>query len=478
MPAISGEAGFAMSRAELQVAVETLGRQLRGLGVKSSDRVAIVVRNGPVAAISFLSVATAAVAAPLNPAYKKDEFVFALGDLPATVLLTDGSIPAAREAGEELGIRTFELTESGVLAGIEPLGEQPQPKPSDVALVLHTSGTTGQPKRVPLTHHNLTASARNIAEVLELSPSDRCLNVMPLFHIHGLVAGVLASLTAGGSVVCTPGFDAFRMFAWLESFRPSWYTAVPTMHQAIVLRSQGRGLGAGAKGLRFVRSSSSALPPAVLADVERLFGVPVVEAYGMTEASHQIASNPLQRESRRPGTVGLPAGVEVAVFSPDGVRQPSGTRGEVAIRGDSVTSGYEGIDPYAYLVGDGWLRTGDEGVVEQDGFLRLTGRLKEMINRGGEKVSPREVEDVLLTHPSVLEAVVFAIPHEMLGEDIGAAVRLREPGPGAASELRAFVAMHVSAFKVPRKIVVLDQIPLGPTGKPQRIGMAGRLGLG
>ncbi|MGE3075577.1 MAG: AMP-binding protein [Dehalococcoidia bacterium] len=400
--------------------------------------------------------------------------MFAFRDLPAKVLLTDGSSSAAMAAAYELGIPQLHLEE---LLAASPVSRGiPAPAPDDVALVLHTSGTTGTPKRVPLTHGNLAASALNIGASLALGPSDRCLNVMPLFHIHGLMAGALATLSSGGSVVCSPGFDSFRMLSWLESFRPTWYTAVPTMHQALLAR-----LRVGTRidhDLRFIRSCSSGLPGAVHQEIEQRIEVPVIEAYGMTEASHQISTNPLPPAARVPGSVGPPSGVEVAVFRADGLALDPGATGEIGIRGRSVTSGYEGIEHKQFTFPGGWLRTGDQGFLDESGYVHLTGRLKELINRGGEKIAPREVEEALLAHPSVAQAVAFSVPHQMLGEDVAAAcVVAADCAQPSVAELRAFVAQQLASFKVPRKIVFVDHIPVGPTGKPQRVGMGQRLGI-
>ncbi|MGE0598381.1 MAG: AMP-binding protein [Dehalococcoidia bacterium] len=463
-----------VTREHLRDSVETIASRLVSRGLERTDRVAIVVRNGPGAVMAFLGSTLAAVAAPLNPAYPEAEFTFAMRDLPARVLLTDGSSSAAIAAANALGIPQLDLGD--ILASPPANPEAPRPAPDNVALILHTSGTTGTPKRVPLTHSNLAASASNIAASLALAPNDRCLNVMPLFHIHGLMAGALATLSSGGSVVCTPGFDSFRMVSWLESFQPTWYTAVPTMHQALLAR-----LRADSRinhNLRFIRSCSSALPGAVHREIEERFNVPFVEAYGMTEASHQIATNPLPPQARLPGSVGLPSGVEVAVFGEDSLPSAPGATGEIGIRGRSVTSGYEGIDPTEFTYPGGWLRTGDQGFLDSSGYVHLTGRLKELINRGGEKIAPREVEEALLAHPAVAEAVVFGVPHPMLGEEVAATVvvaaNARQP---TTAELRAVVAEQLASFKVPRKIVFVDQIPVGPTGKPQRVGMGQRLGL-
>ena len=362
----------------------------------------------------------------------------------------------------------------------EPIasGEPSYASPDDVALVLHTSGTTARPKIVPLLQRNLAASAGNIATSLALGPTDRCLNVMPLFHIHGLIAAVLATLGSGGSVACTPGFDGFRFFQQLQALRPTWYTAVPTMHQLILQRNERSADVIAASKLRFIRSSSAALPPSVMQRLEEVFGAPVIEAYGMTEASHQMAANPLPPAERKPGSVGIGTGLEITVLDEAGSELPQGETGEVSIAGPSVTSGYEANpEANASAFSGRWFRTGDQGYLDRDGYLYLTGRLKEVINRGGEKVSPREVDEVLLAHPAVEQAVAFAIAHDKLGEDVAAAVILAEGSSASEAELRRYAAEHLADFKVPRKIMLVDEIPKGPTGKLQRIGLAAQLGL-
>jgi acyl-CoA synthetase (AMP-forming)/AMP-acid ligase II len=331
---------------------------------------------------------------------------------------------------------------------------------------------------VPLSHRNVLASARHIRQTLQLGPEDVCLNIMPLFHIHGLMAATLASLAAGGQVSCTPGFNALKFFAWLDEVRPSWYTAVPTMHQAILARAERNQDVVARTRLRFVRSSSASLPPQVMVELERVFRAPVIEAYGMTEASHQMASNPLPPRQRKPGSVGLAAGPEVAVMDEVGALLPPDVVGEVVIRGPNVTRGYEANpEANAKAFTNGWFRTGDQGVLDAEGYLRLTGRLKELINRGGEKISPLEVDEVLMDHPAVQQVVTFAMPHEKLGEEVAAAVVLRDGKSATERELRDFAAMRLADFKVPRRVVLLPEIPKGATGKLQRIGLAKKLGL-
>jgi acyl-CoA synthetase (AMP-forming)/AMP-acid ligase II len=490
-PAILAPGRPPLSYAGLRAQVEQTVERLNGLGIGRRDRVAIVLPNGPEMAAAFLAVAAGATTAPLNPVYRAEEFDFYLSDLGAKALLVEaGSESPAIAVAAARGIRVLRLTPH--TDGPAGRFDLPQPDGSapaiaaggvadgdEVALVLHTSGTTARPKIVPLSQANICASAHNIARTIALAPADRCLNIMPLFHIHGLMAAVLASLASGASVACTPGFNALRFFQWMRECRPTWYTAVPTMHQAILARAARNQSVVREVPLRLVRSSSASLPPPVTAELEAVFGAPVIESYGMTEAAHQMASNPLPPAPRKPGTVGLPAGPEVRVMDEQGALLPPGRPGEVVIRGRNVTAGYEN-NPAANATAfiDGWLRTGDQGVVDADGYLTITGRFKEIINRGGEKVSPREVDDVLLAHPGVAQAVTFAIPHDKLGEEVAVAIVRRDGAALDEREVQAFARRRLADFKVPRRVVFVDELPKGATGKVQRIGLAERLGLG
>jgi acyl-CoA synthetase (AMP-forming)/AMP-acid ligase II len=345
-------------------------------------------------------------------------------------------------------------------------------------MLLHTSGTTSRPKIVPLSQANLAASARQIRDTLQFTERDCGLNIMPLFHIHGLIAGVLAPLAAGSQVFCTPGFNALRFFAWMDEAQPTWYTAVPTMHQAIVARAGKNADVIARHPLRFLRSSSSSMPPQVIRELEEVFHAPLIEAYGMTEATHQMASNPLPPRVRKPGSVGLAAGPEIAIMDEAGQLLPHGTVGEIVIRGPNVAAGYEN-NPKANAEAftNGWFRTGDQGVLDTEGYLSLTGRLKEIINRGGEKISPREVDEILMDHPAVAQVVCFGMPHPKLGEEVAAVVVLREGAQATERELQAFVSSRAAEFKVPKKILFMAEIPKGATGKLQRIGLAAKLGL-
>jgi acyl-CoA synthetase (AMP-forming)/AMP-acid ligase II len=498
-PAIAAPGQAALSYAALRtLAGQTIDR-LNQLGIGRNDRIAIVLANGPQMAAAFVAIAAGATTAPLNPSYRADEFEFYLADLEAKALLVErGAETPARAVAARLGVPILELCpDPAAGAGaftIEPMVEAPADalldvvaradapgaaEPDDIALILHTSGTTSRPKMVPLTQRNITASAGHISRTLQLSPADTCLNIMPLFHIHGLMAAVLSSLAAGAQVCCTPGFSPLKFFAWLDQVRPTWYTAVPTMHQAILTRADRNLEVLERSRLRLIRSSSASLPSAVMAQLEERFRAPVIESYGMTEASHQMASNPLPPLDRHPGSVGLAAGPEIGVMDPEGLLLPPDAIGEVVIRGPNVTTGYA-ANPTANATAftSGWFRTGDQGFLDQHGYLRLTGRLKELINRGGEKISPLEVDEILMAHPAVQQVVTFAMPHDALGEEVAAAVVLREGQSVTERELKAFAAERLADFKLPRRIVFLDEIPKGATGKLQRIGLAAKLGLG
>lgn len=477
-----------LNYAGLAALVTATVAKLRAEGIERGDRIGLVLPNGPCAATAFLTIAAGATAAPLNPNYRAEEFDFYLSDLNAKALIVEaGRESPAIEVARGRGIAILELhPDAGSPAGVFRLGDGAAADaapdfagPGDVALVLHTSGTTSRPKIVPLSHANVCASAGHIATTLRLTPGDLCLNVMPLFHIHGLMAATMASLTAGASVACSPGFDAIRIFSWFEHFKPTWYTAVPTMHQTILARAPRNREIIEKMQLRLIRSSSSALPPQVMAELEEVFGAPAIESYGMTEASHQMASNPLPPAARKPGSVGIAAGPAIGVMDDEGNLRATGETAEIVIQGPNVTSGYEN-NPKANAENftNGWFRTGDQGYLDPEGYLYVTGRLKEIINRGGEKISPREVDEILMDHPAVQQAVTFAMPHDKLGEEVAAAIVPREGMTVTDREIREFASQRLADFKVPRKVLIVSEIPKGPTGKLQRIGLAKQLGLG
>jgi acyl-CoA synthetase (AMP-forming)/AMP-acid ligase II len=432
----------------------------------------MAIPNGIATIVSFLAASVAGTAAPLNPGYKEDEFRFYLDDTNAKVLLLPPEgIDEARQAAGSVPILTVDTSPEGVVSIREVTDRVPvnAPRLDDVALILHTSGSTGRPKRVPLSHANLTISAQNVARSYQLTADDVSLCVMPLFHVHGLVASTLATLGTGGIVVVPGKFSPLSFWRVAQEHGATWYSAVPTIHQLLLARVKpGDPPPAGAERLRFIRSCSASLPPQVMHDLEAAFGAPVLEAYGMTEAAHQMASNPLPPGARLPGSVGPGTDVGITIRDDRGRELPAGERGEVCIHGPNVITGYENnpeANATAFFEG-GWFRTGDQGILDANGYLTLVGRLKELINRGGEKISPREIDEVLLTHPLVAEAVCFGVPHQTWGEEVAAAVVLREPV--AENELHAFCKERLAEFKRPKQIHITEAIPRTATGKIQR----------
>ena len=443
-------------------------------------RIGIVLPSDEKAALSFLSVTACGVAAPLNPKLTRDELIKLIDLLHLQCILTtsDPAFQHAVLAAETCRIPCL-FWEELVQQFVPETMELPDNRPDDATLLLlHTSGTTAAPKIVPLSANNLAASSRNITHTLQIQPSDRCLNVMPLFHIHGLMAGLMASLSAGASVICSPGYHGVHFFEWLKDLQPTWYTAVPTIHQAVLERvKQNQQLIKGHR-LRLVRSSSSSLSPQTFHEMEEFFHVPMIEAYGMTEAAHQIASNPLPPAMRKPGSVGQPGGPEIAIADAQApVLLDRQQRGEIVIRGENVINGYEN-NPQANLKNffDGWFRTGDEGFFDNDGYLCISGRIKELINRGGEKITPREIDEAILNYPNVQQAVCFAIPHPQYGEVVGAVIKTNDPNM-TQKQVQDYLQDKLADYKIPVVIKFVDSIPTGPTGKIQRIFLAQALSL-
>ena len=470
--ALQAPDGPSLTYGDLRSQVHDLGEQLRGLGIGRSDRVLFALPNGIEAIVAFLAVSSVATAGPLNPGYRPEEFRFYMEDTRHRALITPADDGEAARSVALDGVLQFAascdstgaVTLSGSQLTARTVAERPAP--NDPALVLHTSGTTSRPKRVPLRHRNLAASAVNIRDTYALTSQDVSLCIMPLFHVHGIVASLLAALLAGGTVVVPSRFSANGFWPMAQKYGVSWFTAVPSMHQALMARSANQA-PAIPDSLRFIRSCSSPLTADVMLSMEDRFGVPVLEAYGMTEAAHQMTSNPLPPGNRRPGSVGPGTGVDVAIMDETGRLLSEGDRGEVVIRGRNVIDGYED-NPQANADSftDGWFRTGDEGTLDGRGYLTLTGRLKELINRSGEKISPWELDQVLMAHPAVAEAVCFAAPHPMHGEEPAAAVVLS--AEASERDLIRHCRDRVAAFKAPRKIHILDQIPKTATGKVQR----------
>jgi len=454
---------------------------LAAFGIRREDRVATVLPTALDAVVAFLGVATAATAAPLNPAYPESEFRFYLADVEAKALIVPPGGGAAARQALPTGVLLLELA-IGADGTVSLTGDAPRspgrtadaPRPDDVALVLHSSGTTGRPKQIPIRHRHITASAATIAATYGLTPDDVTLAVMPLFHVHGLVASVLATLRSGGAVVLpAQGFNALRFLSQVTTYGVSWYTMVPTMHQMMLTRCRGGERPAGIERLRFVRSCSAAMPRGTYDQLESTLQVPVLEAFGMTEASHQAASNPLPPRHRVAGTVGLATGVEIGIMDDAGRLLPPDAPGELVLRGPSVVDGYyNNPAATAAAFADGWFRTGDNAVVDVNGYLRLVGRIKEMINRGGEKIWPSEIDQVLGQHPAVKEAVAFGVPHPTWGEEVAAAVVTQPDAVVSEAELQRYCRERLAGFKTPTRIHIVETIPRTATGKIQRRAIA------
>lgn len=482
-PALVVPDGPQVTYAMLRAGVHEVANTLAALGLERGDRVAIVLPQGPAAIVAILGAALAATAAPLNPSFTEAEFRFYFEDVAARALIvpTDGAAAAraAWPAGPELPIIEVTLNPDGALRVDSTTPRHThrtasEPSPDDVALILHSSGTTGRPKRAPIRHRNLVASAGNIVATYGLGPSDVTVCVMPLFHIHGLVASVLATLASGGKVVIPSRFNPLGFRRLVTTQQATWYSAVPSIHQLVLARSSD--VQRGKPTLRFIRSASAPLPQATLLQLEESLGIPMLEAYGMTEASHQVASNPLPPGLREAGSVGRGVGVRIGVMDELGTLLTIGASGEVVIQGANVIDGYDSNpDANAAAFTNGWFRTGDLGVLDAAGYLTLVGRLKEMINRAGEKIAPVEVDEVLLLHPAVAEAVCFGAPHPMWGEEVQAVVVLQ--GEVTERELIRHCQQHLAEFKIPRRLHFVEAIPRGATGKVQRNRIRALMGL-
>ena len=473
------ELGIVVTYDSLRQQVRNMADALASAGIGRGDRVAIALPNGLPAIVSFLAASIAGTAAPLNPAYPYEEFHFFLGDTDARVLLcpaVGAEFVRTAAADRKIPVFSVEMNDKGQVHLVDaPTGASAsQPTPEDIALVLHTSGSTGRPKRVPLRHFQLAVSAANIANTYALSQEDVSLCIMPLFHIHGLIGSTMATLLTGGTVVVPTKFNAFSFWRTVREHRVTWYSGVPTMHQLLLARSHQKP--AEAATLRFIRSCSAPLASQLIHKIEGLFGVPFVEAYGMTEAAHQMTSNPLPPRHRKAGSVGVGTGIRISVMDKDGNQLANNQRGEIVIQGASVFRGYENNpEANARALVNGWFRTGDEGFLDGDCYLHLTGRIKDIIIRGGENIAPHEVDEVLLKHPAVAAAVTFGCVHPTLGEEVAAAVVLHEPNGASEAELLRHCREWLAEYKCPKKLYLVPSIPTTATGKIRRRAVAAAL---
>ncbi len=473
------ELGIKVTYDSLRQQVFEMANALASAGIRRGDAVAIALPNGLPAIVSFLAASVAGTAAPLNPAYPYEEFHFFLGDTNARVLLCPRvGAEFVRTAAKDRNIRVFsvEMNEAGNVHVIDaPTGTKAtEPKADDIALVLHTSGSTGRPKRVPLRHFNLAVSSANIANTYALTEEDTSLCVMPLFHIHGLIGSTMSTLLTGGTVVVPTKFNALSFWRTVREHHVSWYSGVPTMHQVLMARTRHKPEEAAS--LRFIRSCSAPLSEELIQKIEEVFGVPFVEAYGMTEASHQMTSNPLPPRHRKAGSVGVGTGLRVRIMDKDGHSLENNQCGEIAIQGANVFRGYENNpEANAKAFVNGWFRTGDQGYLDEDCYLHLTGRIKDIIIRGGENIAPHEVDEILLKHPAVAAAVTFGYAHPTLGEEVAAAVVLHDRHGATESVLIKHCRESLAEFKCPKKIYLLDSIPTTATGKIRRRAVAAAL---
>ncbi len=488
-PAIAALGCESMSFGHLEQHMRAMVRALGALGLDPQQRVALVLPNGPEMAVAALCVTSGAICLPLNPAYSEREFDFYFAALrPMALIAQEGIETPAHDAARDRGMRIIDLipTSHSAAGSFTLHGETPTQvpppalaKPADLALMLHTSGTTSQPKIVPLTHAHICHAAANLSADLALTTADRCLNLVPLFHTYGLVAAVLTALISGGSAMCLDGFAEDLFFTSLATFKPTWYQGVPAMHQAILTHIDSHPNAVAAAPLRFIRTGSAPTHDRVRSGLELAFRATVIEGYGMVEASGPVTCNPPSWGRYKPGSIGPSVGPEVAIIDACGTPLPAGTNGEIAVRGTSVIQGYENdaeINREAFI-GE-WFRSGDAGYMDADGYVFLTGRLKEMINRGGEKIAPQEVDNALLEHSEVVQAAAFAVPHVQLGEDVAAAVVLSPEATVTSGDLRRFAAARLAAYKVPQQVFIVPSIPSAATGlKPQRRELARRLGL-
>ncbi len=470
------EVGIRVTYDSLRQQVWEMANALASLGIRRGDAVALALPNGLPAIVGFLAASVVGTAAPLNPAYPYEELVFFLRDTNAKILLcppVGAEFARSAAADCKVPVVSVEMSERGEvhLQGAPGGGSATEPTAEDIGLVLHTSGSTGRPKRVPLPHFNLAVSSANIANSYALTQNDVSLCIMPLFHVHGLIGSTMATLVSGGTVVVPTKFNALTFWKTVRDHGVTWYSGVPTMHQILLARAHHKP--AEAASLRFIRSCSAPLAAELIHKIEDLFGVPFVEAYGMTEAAHQMTSNPLPPRLRKAGSVGVGTGLRVRIVDKNGNDLGNERRGEVAIQGANVFRGYDNNpEANARAFVDGWFRTGDEGWLDRDCYLHLSGRIKDIIIRGGENIAPHEVDEVLLKHPAVSAAVTFGFTHPTLGEEVAAAVVLHEPHGATAAALIKHCRESLADFKCPKKIYLVKSIPTTATGKIRRRAVA------
>jgi long-chain acyl-CoA synthetase len=443
---------------------------LAAAGVEPGDRVGLMLPNVPAFPIAFYgALGAGAVVVPMNPLLKSREVAYYLGDSGAKLLfawhaMAGEAAKGAADAGAQM-IAVDDPALAGVLVDVTPQTAWADATADDTAVILYTSGTTGTPKGAQLTHGGLGRNARLTAEtLLNNSPDDVIMGCLPLFHVFGLTCGLNAAVTAGGTMTLLPRFDPGKALEIIERDRVTIFEGVPTMYAAMLHLPDADP--AKAATLRLCVSGGAAMPVEILRGFEEKFGCIILEGYGLSETS-PVASFNHPDKVRKPGSIGTPVeGVEMRLVGDGGAAVPAGEIGEIAIRGHNVMKGYWGRpEATAEAIPDGWFRTGDLARVDEDGYYFIVDRKKEMIIRGGYNVYPREIEEVLHEHPAVAEAAVIGMPHAELGEEVGAAVALKPGAAATPEELRAFAKERVAAYKYPRHVWLVAELPKGPTGK-------------
>jgi long-chain acyl-CoA synthetase len=459
-----------LSYSELREAAGRVTSLLSSLGVAPGDRVGIMLPNVPAFPMAFYgTLAAGAVVVPMNPLLKSREVTFYLDDSGAKVLFAwyaaaGEAAKGAAAAGAQL-VTVDEPDMNSLLASLFALHTWADRADDDDAVILYTSGTTGQPKGAELTHANLTRNAEITAEtLLNATPGDVVMGCLPLFHVFGLTCGLNATVVGGATLTLLPRFDGAKALHIIARDQVTIFEGVPTMYAAML--HSPAAADADTSSLRTCISGGAAMPVEILHAFEKTFGCIILEGYGLSETSPVASFNHPDAE-RKPGSIGTPVtGVEMRVVDANGADVPPGEVGEIAIRGHNVMKGYwNKPEATAEAIPDGWFRTGDLARVDEDGYFFIVDRKKEMIIRGGYNVYPREIEEVLYEHPAVAEAAVVGIPHDSLGEEVGAAVALKPGATATPEELQAYVKERVAAYKYPRHVWLQDELPKGPTGK-------------
>jgi acyl-CoA synthetase (AMP-forming)/AMP-acid ligase II/thioesterase domain-containing protein len=479
--------GYApLSYRELQQQIDKIRTDLRQASFARSARIVVALPSGPHAAVAIVAIACSAVAVPLNPKLTFDEIETCFATLrPDAIVLLRDSESAARHVAEGKGLTVFEATPISegslrlkvVMPKSGNIASADNPDPDAPAFILQTSGTMAEPKSIPFSHRNMLAAAARLQAWFKLTPQDRCLSVSPLYYSHGLKVTVFTPLLTGGTVAFPTDSSQLDFGQWFGALKPTWYSAGPTLHRLIFDKAESIPDANSRHSLRFVLSGGAPLPRNILEGLQRTLDVSVVEHYGSSEAA-QIAANLPPPGRSKPGTCGIPWPGTVMIVDEDGGKLPPEQQGEILIGGPTLISGYlDAPELNRECFVDGWFKTGDIGSLDDEGFLTLHGRLKDLINRGGEKVSPPELDESLMRHPAVAEAAAFAVPHERLGEDVAAAVVLRPGMSASAAELRTYLSDQLASFKVPRRIFIVEQLPKGSSGKILRRRLTESFGI-